>query len=326
MYELMIYILIVTDNEEAGVSPLVHSFGKMGVNDVPETTGIRTEPRAGDIKFDQGTEHSQYTGSHDQFAPQEEPADFPSVREDTESIPKSLNPSNPADLPQDTLTGKPGSYTEKISSATSAIAGKAVAAKNVVASKLGYGGTEGETRDTQVTGGDKDATKTNSSTALAQKYASTVTEKLAPVYEKVAGAGSTVMAKVTGHENRGGANAEHEVKTDKGVSMKEYLAEKFKPGEEDRALSEVISGSLSRHKDKTEETGEAKPMGKVTESEEVERRLGSIGDTKKEDGDTSGEIKVGEGFGQGVVDRVKGAVSTWLGKGGEAQANGKQMY
>lgn len=327
------------NNEEAGVGPLVQSFEKMGVDDVPETTreqvteGIRTEPRTGDIKFDQGTEHRQYTGSHDQFAPQETPADFPSVGEDTESIPKSMNPSKPEDIPQDTLTGKPGSYTERISSATSAIADKAVAAKNVVASKLGYGGKEEETSKTQVSRGHKDASKTTSATELAQKAASTVAEKLAPVYEKVAGAGSTVMAKVqgtpagvTGHESRGGADAEqHEVKTkatDKGVSMKEYLAEKFKPGEEDRALSEVISGSLSRQKDRTEETEEAKPMGKVTESEEVKRRLGSIEDTKKEEEDgASGETQVGEGFGQGVVDRLKGAVSTWLGKGGEAQTN-----
>lgn len=330
----MLYIFIVTDNEEAGVSPLVQSFEKIGVNDVPETTGIRTERRAGDIKLDQGAEHSQYAGSHDQFAPEQAPVDFPSVREETESIPKSMNPSKPEDLPQDTLTGKPGSYTEKISSATSAMADKAVAAKNVVASKLGYGGTEEETREREATGGDKDATKTTSATALAQKAARTVAGKLAPVYEKVAGAGSTVMAKVqgsatgvTGHENRGGVDAEHEVKTDKGVSMKEYLAEKFKPGEEDKALSEVISGSLSRQKDKTEETGQAKPMGKVTESVEVERRLGPIGETEKEEGNVApGETKIGEGFGQGVVDRVKGAVTTWLGKGGEAQTNGNQLY
>ncbi|KAH0702676.1 hypothetical protein KY290_017985 [Solanum tuberosum] len=307
------------NNEEAGVSPLVQSFEKMGVNDVPETTRIRTEPKAGDFQFDQGTEHSQYTGSHDQFAPQESPTVFPSVRENTESIPKSINPSNPEDLPQDTLTGKPGSYTEKLSSATSAIADKAVAAKNIVASKLGYGGTEEET---QATAGDKDATKTTSATEFAQKAASAVAGKLAPVYEKVAVAGSTVVTKVTGHENRGGVDAEHEVKTDKGVSMTEYLAEKFKPGEEDRALSEVISGSLSRQKEKTEETGEAKPMGKVTESVEVERRLGPIESTKKEEEvGASGETKVGENFGQGVMDRVKGAVSTWLGKGVEAQAN-----
>lgn len=304
------------------------------MNDVPETTEIRTERRAGDIKLDQGAEHSQYAGSHDQFAPEQAPVDFPSVREETESIPKSMNPSKPEDLPQDTLTGKPGSNTEKISSATSAMADKAVAAKNVVASKLGYGGTEEETREGEATGGDKDATKTTSATALAHKAASTVAGKLAPVYEKVAGAGSTIMAKVqgsatgvTGHENRGGADAEHEVKTDKGVSMKEYLAEKFKPGEEDKALSEVILGLLSRQKDKTEETGQAKPMGKVTESVEVERRLGPIGETEKEEGNVApGETKIGEGFGQGVVDRVKGAVTTWLGKGGEAQTNGNQLY
>lgn len=320
------------NNEEARVSPLVQSFEKMGVSDVPETTreqgteGIRTEPKAGDIKFDEGTEHSQYTGSHDQFAPEEAPVDFPSIREETESIPQSMIPRKAEDLPRDTLTGKPGSYTEKISSATSEIADKGVAAKNVVASKLGYGGTEEETRERGVTRGDKDATKTTSATALAQKAASSVAGKFAPVYEKVAGAGGTVMAKVqgtatgvTGHENRGGADAGREVKMDKGVSMKEYLAEKFKPGEEDKALSEVISGSLSRQKDKTEET---EPMGKVTESVEVERRLGPIGDTNKEQDDVaSGETKVGESFGQGVVDRVKGAVSTWLGKGGEPLAN-----
>ncbi|KAK4363099.1 hypothetical protein RND71_018340 [Anisodus tanguticus] len=260
-------------NNEAGVGPLVRSFDKLGVDDAPETTikqgteGVRPELRAGDTKFDQGTERVQYTGSHDQFAPQETPTNSHPVHEDTESIPKNMNPSNPEDLPQDTLTGKPGSYTEKISSATSAIADKAVAAKNVVASKLGYGGTEEDSSKSQVTtGGDKDATKTTS-------------------------------------------------ETDKGVSIKEYLAEKFKPGEEDKALSEVISCSLSRQKEKT---GEAKPMGKVTESVEVERRLGPIEDTKKEN---DGETHVGEGFGQGVVDRVKGAFSTWLGKGGEAQAN-----
>lgn len=240
------------NNEEAGVGQLVQSFDKMGVNDAPETTrkqgieGIRTEPSAGDMELDQATEHSQYTGSHDQFAPQEAPTDFPSVHEDTESIPKSMDPSNPEDLPQDTATGKPGSYTEKISSATSAIADKAVAAKNVVASKLGYGGKAEETSKTQAPGGDRDVTKTTSATALAQKAASTVKEKLAPVYEKVAGAGSTAMAKVQGTAGGvKGHDAEHEGNTkatDKGVSMKEYLAEKFKPGEDDKALSEVISG------------------------------------------------------------------------------------
>ncbi|XP_047265312.1 low-temperature-induced 65 kDa protein [Capsicum annuum] len=314
------------NNEKAGVGPLVQSFEKMGVNDVPETTGeqgiegIRTETRAaGDMELDQGTEHGQYTGSHDQFAPQETPTNFPLVPEDTESVPKSMDPRNPEDLPQDTLTGKPGSYTEKISSATSVIADKAVAAKNVVASKLGYAGTNEETKKTQATEVDKDSTRTNSATGLAQKAASTVAGKLAPVYEKVAGAGSTVMAKVQGTTTGVAGHEGNTKETDKGVSMKEYLAEKFKPGEEDKALSEVISGSLSRQKEKTGETGEAKPMGKVTESEEVERRLGPIGNTMKEENGASGETQVGESFGQGVVDRVKGAVSTWFGKGGEAQ-------
>ncbi|OIT21700.1 PREDICTED: low-temperature-induced 65 kDa protein-like [Nicotiana attenuata] len=323
------------NNEAAGVSPLVRSFERMGMNDAPSETilkqgteQIRPELGAGDTKFDQGTEHSLYTGSHDQFAPWEAPTGFPAVPKNTESLPKSMNHSKPEDSPQDTLTGKPGSYTEKISCATSAIADKAVAAKNVVASKLGYGGTEEETSKSQATtGSDKGTTKATTSAAeFAQKAASTVAEKLAPVYEKVAGAGTTVMAKVqgtatgvTGHESRGDVDAGHETKaTDKGVSMKEYLAEKFKPGEEDKALSEVISGSLSRQKEKTEES---KPMGKVTESEEVERRLGPIEHTKKEEDGASGETQVGEGFGQGVVDRLKDAVTTWLGKGGETQTS-----
>uniref|UniRef100_A0A0V0H286 Putative ovule protein n=1 Tax=Solanum chacoense TaxID=4108 RepID=A0A0V0H286_SOLCH len=171
----------------------------MGVNDVPETTRIRTEPKAGDFQFDQGKEHSQYTGSHDQFAPQESPTVFPSVRENTESIPKSINPSNPEDLPEDTLTGKPGSYTEKLSSATSTIADKAVAAKNIVASKLGYGGTEEGTRKAP-TEGNRDATKTPQQLNL-KKASKHSCRKTCSGYEKVAGAGSTVMAKVTGHEN-----------------------------------------------------------------------------------------------------------------------------
>ncbi|CAN4085920.1 unnamed protein product [Withania somnifera] len=305
---------VTADNEEAGVGQLVQSLDKMGANDVPETRreqgieGIRTEPRAGDMKLDQGTEDSRYTGSHDQFAPQETPSHFPSVHEDTKSTPKSMNPSNPEDLPQETPTGKPGSYAEKISSATSAIADKAVAAKNVVASKLGYGGTAEETNKTQVPG---ESCKPCSS------------------YEKVAGACSTAMAKVQGTAGRiTGHDADHDGNTkttDKGVSIKEYLAEKFKPGEDDKALSEVISGSLSKQKHKTEETGEAKPMRKVTESEEVEKQLGPIEDTKREGDGVSGETHIGEGFGQGAMDRLKGAVSTWLGKGGEAQANGSGL-
>lgn len=36
--------------------------------------------------------------------------------------------------------------------------------------------------------------------------------------------------------------AEKSKSSDKGVSMKDYLAQKFKPRDEDKALSEVISG------------------------------------------------------------------------------------
>nr|XP_016501610.1 PREDICTED: low-temperature-induced 65 kDa protein-like [Nicotiana tabacum] len=96
----------------------------------------------------------------------------------------------------------------------------------------------------------------------------------------------------------------------KGVSMKKYLAEKFKPGEEDKALSEVIAGTLSKHKDKTEGTDqeeEAKPTGKVKVSEEV---------TKQTAGPTDEHgIAAAEGSGKSIVGRIKGVASSWFGKG-----------
>ncbi|KAJ8574389.1 hypothetical protein K7X08_026194 [Anisodus acutangulus] len=70
--------------------------------------------------------------------------------------------------------------------------------------------------------------------------------------------------------------------TDREVSkMKEYLAEKFKPREEDKALPEVISGKLS--------------------------------------GPTAATH--GEGSGKSMIDRVKGAASSlWIRKRGGKEA------
>lgn len=39
---------------------------------------------------------------------------------------------------------------------------------------------------------------------------------------------------------------------DKGVSMKEYIIQKFEPGEDDRALSRVISKAISPRKDSSQ--------------------------------------------------------------------------
>ncbi|WJX66543.1 hypothetical protein P8452_51093 [Trifolium repens] len=224
------------------------------------------------------------------------------------------------------------SYTEKISSATSAIADKAASAKNTVASKLGFGEkseTETETHS-NVTSYEENnnSNKNNSSSSTlspaeyGKKIAVSLTEKLAPVYQKVSGVGT----------ERGSGGIEQ----DKGVSMKDYISEKLRPGEDDRALSEAISESLYKksvdesvedvyHNDEGREVRKVvsdavhkrgddddegrevqRPRGKVTESEEVKRRLGGWDE----------EIKEGD-FGKGMVDMVKGVVGSWFEKPGE---------
>ncbi|PRQ60091.1 hypothetical protein RchiOBHm_Chr1g0377331 [Rosa chinensis] len=173
---------------------------------------------------------------------------------------------------------KGGSYTEKISSAGSAIADKAISAKNVVASKLGYGARD-QVHDRE------DVTRTNvqSGTTAADQHgktiSSTVAEKLTPVYEKVAGAGTSVMSKVQGGSTVS-AGVVNQAGQDKGVSVKDYFSEKLRPGEEDKALSEVISETLHKHKpgvkqEKTVYFASSRPKGKVTESAEVRHTEGN---------------------------------------------------
>ncbi|KAL4029433.1 hypothetical protein IC575_007644 [Cucumis melo] len=160
-------------------------------------------------------------------------------------------------------------YAQKISAVGSAVSGKAVAAKDFVASKLGYGETkEGTTAD-----------KSSSSSPLeyGKKIALTVTEKL-------------------------------------------------KPGEEDRALSEVISEALNRRKDEVVKVGESafgRPPSKgvVTESEELTRRLG---EEDKEATEKSSVASAAAATGRSVVGMVKDTVGSWLGKAGEQSAPSQQ--
>ena len=91
--------------------------------------------------------------------------------------------------------------------------------------------------------------KTGSSvTEYGKKIANTVTETLSPVYGKVAGAGSAVMSKAQGT----GSEPEGDRAPAKVVPVKVYLAEKLKPGDEDRALSEVISDAFHKRKEEPE--------------------------------------------------------------------------
>ncbi|KAJ7974198.1 Low-temperature-induced 65 kDa-like protein [Quillaja saponaria] len=220
------------------------------------------------------------------------------------------------------------SYTEKITSATSSLSDKAITAKNVVASKLGYG-EKGETDENRTTnevnrsGEGTGTTVSGSAADYGKKIAYTVTEKLSPVYEKVAGARSAVMSKMPGTgtgttSSSGISGTETErraTRQDKGVSVKDYLAEKLRPGDEDRALSEVISEALHKRKTEEAEQTEQRPMEKVTESEEVAKQLGT--------GDDDSARRVQASYinspGQGVVDKLKGAVGSWFGQTGETQ-------
>lgn len=318
--------------EAEGIAPVIKSFNKMGISE-------------GKPKTEQA--EGLNTGSHDQFAPE------PMPRESSDSVPKSYNAANPQDVPGDESPARNSStYTDKITSASaaaaSAVAGTAQSAKNVIASKIEQMREPREGNKTgSVTGtasdhaqGNKTGSVTGTASDYAHRIAATVTDTLAPVYGKVAGVGSGASSKVSGPEaettqERGGSAGQ-----DKGVSVKEYWAEKLKPGEEDKALSSVITESFGKpkgekmedvpsgggggerniseivsdavHKREPEEGEERRPMGKVTESKEVAKRLGT--------GEEGSGLE-NTGTGAGVVSKFTGAIGSWLGgQGGRAHS------
>ncbi|XVF50816.1 hypothetical protein PTKIN_Ptkin04bG0133900 [Pterospermum kingtungense] len=298
--------------EATGITPILHSFDKMNIYDEQDKGRERNLPpgthhQASDLSFP--------TGSHDQFSPEPTPPLPFETLENPPLVSETRDTTKPQEHSPTVASEKPSSqsdYTEKISSATSAIADKAVSAKNIVAAKLGYGEKDqtpaNESHDGQ------NATKKASVADYGKKMAATVTETLTPMYEKVAEAGSTVMSKLHGP----GTGTASEVGTDvpeqdKGVTMKGYIVEKFRPGEEDRALSEVISGAL--HKQKEDPEIETRSRGKVTESEETAKVLHA----RDERDERAGSGSVNSPTNKGVVDKIKGAVGSWFGKGEESQ-------
>lgn len=343
---------LIGGEEATGVGSVIKSLDKMNVDDRPEG---KTRQEHDDLLS------SVPTGSHDQFVPELTPPkplsgsdiDETKPREgllgqiqtpETESKQSSTYTSDTTGQDGTERPKNQGRYTDKLSSATSTITDKALSAKNVVASKLGYGEKKGES-ETSVDQSEKNSHNTNNSSSMSasavdygKKVASTVADKLAPVYGKVAGAGSAVVSKIPGTgtgtttsttttEPRSG------VEQDKGVSMKDYLAEKLRPGEEDKALKEMISEALHTGKTekKTEQTTTTTPvkevvsdaihkrsgesdetpdrrMGKVTESEEVARDLGTFKENQ--------EQGVGN---KGMVDYIKDTVGSLLGKREQVQ-------
>ncbi|KAE9592585.1 hypothetical protein Lal_00028578 [Lupinus albus] len=241
-------------------------------------------------------------------------------------------------------TPNQSSYTEKISSATSAIADKAASAKNTVASKLGYG-EKGDSRDNKVTTTTKhqeekrdnaDNSTSNTAAEYGKNIALSLSQKLAPVYGKVAGVGSAVKSKLPGTETESVG-----VEQDRGVSVKDYLVDKLRPSEEDKALSEVISESLHKKEEEPREVRDVKnvisdavnkkeeeaeirerhrPLGKVTESEEVKMRLGT---------DEKAERRYEDVYvnspGTGVVDKLKNVVGSWFGASNPEENQSSQV-
>ncbi|KAK1415250.1 hypothetical protein QVD17_31026 [Tagetes erecta] len=213
-----------TGGQEVGITGVLKSFDKMKLFDEHDTSD-QHEPNV-------------YTGSHDQFAP--EHVEKPPL----DTI--ASNPSNPN-----------SSYTQRIS----AIAERVAALKDTVVSKLSSSGDN--TSDASRLS-PKTNKKASFPTELSHKVADTLSGTLGPVYEKVAGAGSSVMSRMqsSGGDDTGG----------KGVTVKEYLADTFKPGDDDKVLSEVITHALHRGKGNQQQAQETSTTTYVIR-DEGERRL-----------------------------------------------------
>lgn len=255
------------------------------------------------------------TGSHDQFSIEPTPPISINPKENPELGSESIDSLKIKEQPGGDIAEKPSyqsSNTGKTSSATSAIADKEKAATNVIASKLGYIERDDTIQEHEVAHEGQNAAKPASAVEYGKKVAATVTEKLAPVYEKVVGLGSTVMSKVYGNTNTS-TNTSNEADSmikgkDKGVSVKDYFVEKLSPGEEDRALSEVISETLNKGK------AEA-----VTESEEVKRRLESRSTEEYSGGRVdSGSVHIPD---KTVVGKLRDAVGSLFVKGEGSRAS-----
>ena len=255
-------------DEVAGITPVLQSFVKMNVHEEPDpkSAGV-AEHNLPILTSDQFTKLPS-TGSHDQFSPEPVPPEAKAIR-DKPQLPESFDTTKQQNYPHE-MSGKPSnqsSYSEKISSVTSAIADKAISTTNAVASKLGYG-------------------------------------------EK--GHGTSNESEYCGVKGQ-----------DKGVSVKDYVLEKLRPGDDDRALSELISDALHKQRrEEPEKEKDTRPVGKVTESKEVARRLG----TKDESHGKRTQSSYLDSQGKGAVDKLKGTViGSWLGLGGESQSQDPQQ-
>jgi len=262
----------------------------MNVHDEPKPT---TEPKIQPPVAD-STEYPPSSGSRDidQFVPHlsdatETQNEYPQVtvsgninrnqeipsetRENIDTITNTVEKQSGYEEPVETQP-KQKSYTDEIEISSAEEADKTLPPENEEASKLG-----------------NDEKVEHKKSENGNNVGYSLTEKLAPVYGKVAEVGSAVKSKVYGTNDR------TETKNgDKGVTVKDYLAEKLKPSEEDKALSEVISETLHKGKEEPLKKDDVKLDSEVGKSDKV----------FEESNVTSP--------GKGMVDKVKDAVGSWF--------------
>ncbi|XP_020093679.1 low-temperature-induced 65 kDa protein-like isoform X2 [Ananas comosus] len=183
-------------------------------------------------------------------------------------------------------------------------------------------------------------------TEYGKKIASAAYDKAAGVgataYDKASGAGAAVMAKVQQPQGGGGVAAttgeEGSGNRDKGVSMRDYIAEKLKPGDEHKALSEVISDAMPTRKGERKGEIEHKASEEVisgseerSRGEEIERKageeavIGGGGETEQKAGEevTGSTISDERRGGVTMMEKIRGAVTSLIGSNGTSSKSPK---
>ncbi|XP_057735261.1 low-temperature-induced 65 kDa protein-like [Arachis stenosperma] len=251
-----------------------------------------------------------------QFASDTISSSTSSHRENPEATEQTFNSNISRDEMEN--PSKEKSYSDEISSATSAIAAdRAISAEDVTAVPKSDHGEKGDGDDKVTTL--EEGKRDDSSNKSGKNIATSVTEKLAPVYGKVAGVGSAVKSKVSGTRSDDSVGVETE-NVDKGedkrVNVKDYLAEKLKPGEEDKALSEVISEAFNKRKEDPKKACEGEDAIKK-QGEEAKEKVKSETVAETEESNVSSP-------GKSVVGKIKGVVGSWFGgKSEENQSSSK---
>ncbi|KAL9255927.1 Pentatricopeptide repeat-containing protein, partial [Drosera capensis] len=129
---------------------------------------------------------------------------------------------------------------------------------------------------------DKEIQEKDTVASPGKTITETVSEKFAPAYATVSDATHAITSKIQEMSNSmltddsGGINTRN---WDKGVSVKEYIKNKLEPGENDKALSQVISDAISPKKNPDDKGVMEKVKDAVTsmlQSEEEETAASSL--------------------------------------------------